>query len=83
MPFLARSKQRLAPTLGSRAQEAEANQTMLCAYLSAVVLTGLLAHLWLGWWWADPVAGIGIAGLAATEGWRTWRAESLADTCCG
>ena len=82
MPFLARAKQRVAPALGSRAQEAEASQTMLCAYLSAVVLAGLLMHLLLGWWWADPIAGLGIGVLAAVEGWRTWRADSLADTCC-
>lgn len=83
MPLLARAKRRLAPALGSRAQEAEANQTMLCAYLSAVVLSGLLFHLMLGWWWADPLAGLAVAGLAAVEGVRAWRAESLEDTCCG
>ncbi|MGI9644427.1 MAG: cation transporter [Ilumatobacteraceae bacterium] len=82
MPFLARAKKRVAPALGSRAQVAEANQTRLCAYMSAVVLAGLLTHLWFGWWWADPVAALGIAALAAVEATRTWRAESLADTCC-
>jgi divalent metal cation (Fe/Co/Zn/Cd) transporter len=82
MPFLARAKKRVAPALGSRAQEAEADQTRLCAYMSAVVLAGLLANGALGWWWADPLAAIGIAGLALIEGTRTWRAESLADTCC-
>jgi hypothetical protein len=61
---------------------AEANQTSLCAWLSAVLLlVGLAANAALGWWWADPAAGLGIA-LAAIEGVRTWRAESLADTCC-
>jgi divalent metal cation (Fe/Co/Zn/Cd) transporter len=68
--------------LGSRAQEAEADQTRLCAYMSAVVLVGLVANATLGWWWADPVAALGIAGLASVEAVRTWRAESLADTCC-
>ena len=82
MPFLARAKRRVAPALGSRAQEAEAEQTQLCAYMSAVVLVGLVANGVLGWWWADPVAALGIAGLALVEGVRTWRAESLADTCC-
>ena len=82
MPFLARAKRRVAPALGSRAQVAEANQTRLCAYMSAVVLAGLLTHLWFGWWWADPVAALGIAALAAVEATRTWRADSLADTCC-
>ena len=82
MPFLARAKRRVAPALGSRAQHAEANQTALCALMSAVVLAGLLANAALGWWWADPVAGLGIAALAAGEAARTWRAESLQDTCC-
>jgi divalent metal cation (Fe/Co/Zn/Cd) transporter len=57
-------------------------QTSLCAWLSAVLLVGLAANAALGWWWADPAAGLGIAALAAVEGVRTWRAESLADTCC-
>lgn len=82
MPALARAKRRLAPLLGSRAQEREANQTRLCAVLSAVVLAGLLLNALLGWWWADPVAALIVAGLAAVEGVRCWRAESLADTCC-
>ena len=83
MPFLARAKRRVAPALGSRAQEAEANQTWLCSCMSAVVLFGLVVHAVLGWWWADPAAGIGIAALAGVEGLRTWRADSLEDTCCG
>jgi divalent metal cation (Fe/Co/Zn/Cd) transporter len=82
MPFLARAKARLAPVLGSSAAAADAAQTNLCALLSAVVLVGLGANWLLGWWWADPVAGLGIAALAGAEARRTWRAESLADTCC-
>lgn len=82
MPFLARAKRRVAPALGSRAQVAEANQTALCALMSAVVLVGLAANAMLGWWWADPIAGLSIAALAAIEAARTWRAESLEDTCC-
>ena len=82
MPFLARAKRRVAPALGSRAQVAEANQTALCALMSAVVLVGLAANAMRGWWWADPIAGLGIAVLAAAEARRTWRAESLEDTCC-
>jgi divalent metal cation (Fe/Co/Zn/Cd) transporter len=82
MPFLARAKRRTAPVLGSRAQEAEANQTALCAVMSGVVLVGLLLNAALGWWWADPAAALAIASLAAVEGVRTWRADSLADTCC-
>lgn len=82
MPFLARAKARLAPALGSAAAVADAAQTNLCALLSGVVLVGLGANWLLGWWWADPVAALGIAALAAAEARRTWRAESLADTCC-
>lgn len=83
MPALARAKRRLAPVLGSAAAVADARQTNLCAVLSAVVLCGLGANAVAGWWWADPVAGLGIAVLAGAEAVRTWRAESLEDTCCG
>lgn len=82
MPALARAKRRLAPALGSTAAVADAKQTDLCAILSGVVLVGLAANALLGWWWADPVAGLGIAAIAALEAVRTWRAESLEDTCC-
>ena len=82
MPLLARAKRRLAPALGSRAQEREAQQTQLCAVLSAVVLVGLGLNAAFGWWWADPAAALVVAGLAAVEGVRSWRATSLEDTCC-
>lgn len=82
MPWLARAKRRVAPLLGSRAQQAEANQTAICALMSVVVLVGLVANAALGWWWADPAAALAIAGIAAVEAVRTWRADSLADTCC-
>jgi len=61
---------------------ADAAQTDLCALLSAVVLAGLGTNWLLGWWWADPVAGLGITVIAGTEAVRTWRADALADTCC-
>lgn len=83
MPVLARAKRRLAPVLGSRAAVSEANQTSLCALLSAVLLLGLALNATLGWWWADPASGLVIAALAAAEAARTWRSEALADTCCG
>ena len=82
MPFLARAKRALAPALGSAAAVADAKQTNLCALLSAVLLVGLAANAVLGWWWADPLAGVGIAALAVLEARRTWTAESLEDTCC-
>ncbi|HVM03430.1 MAG TPA: cation transporter [Acidimicrobiales bacterium] len=82
MPWLARAKRRLAPALGSRAVQADATQTNLCALLSGVLVVGLGANALAGWWWADPLAGIGIAVIAAREAVLTWRAESLEDTCC-
>ena len=82
MPFLARAKRALAPALGSAAAVADAKQTNLCALLSAILLVGLAANAVLGWWWADPLAGVGIAALALLEARRTWTAESLEDTCC-
>ena len=82
MPLLARAKGRLAPVLGSRAVEAEAAQTNLCAVLSGVVLVGLAANAALGWWWADPTAALLVAAIAAVEARRTWRADQLTDTCC-
>lgn len=82
MPVLARAKARLAPVLGSRAAQAEASQTDVCAWLSAALLVGLGAHALFGWWWADPVAALVIAAIAAWMAKVTWTADSLEDTCC-
>jgi divalent metal cation (Fe/Co/Zn/Cd) transporter len=82
MPALAKAKQRLGDQLGSRAQQSEAAQTRLCAWLSVALLVGLVANSAAGWWWADPLAALVIAALAAVEAVRTWRADDLADTCC-
>jgi divalent metal cation (Fe/Co/Zn/Cd) transporter len=82
MPILARAKRRLGAPLGSQAVISEARQTELCAWLSGVVLLGLAANAALGWWWADPIAALGVAVIAALEGVRSWRAEALEDTCC-
>ena len=82
MPMLARAKHRLAPLMGSRAVEAEAAQTVLCSVMSGALLVGLGANAALGWWWADPLAGLFIAGAAGYAAVHTWRVESLADTCC-
>jgi divalent metal cation (Fe/Co/Zn/Cd) transporter len=83
MPLLAGAKRRVATVIGSRAAVSEANQTSLCAMLSAVLLVGLGLNAVVGWWWADPTAGLAISALAGVEAVRTWRAEALADTCCG
>lgn len=83
MPTLARAKRKLASVVGSRAAEAEASQTFVCAILSAGLLVGLAANAALGWWWADPLAGLLITAIAVYEAVTVWRADSLADTCCG
>ena len=68
MPYLAWRKRAMAKVIDSRALDADSHQTSLCTFISAVLLIGLAANAWLGWWWADPVAGLGIAALAAKEG---------------
>lgn len=68
MPLLAARKRAMAKTIDSRALDADSHQTSLCTFISAVLLVGLAANAWLGWWWADPVAGLAIAALAAKEG---------------
>jgi divalent metal cation (Fe/Co/Zn/Cd) transporter len=83
MPLLARAKKRLGPTLGSQAVVSESRQTELCAWLSGVVLVGLGLNALFGWWWADPVAALAVAGFAGFETVRAWRADSLEETCCG
>jgi len=83
MPILAAAKRRLALALGSQAAIAEAAQTNVCAMLSGALLVGLSANAALGWWWADPLAGIAIAGVSAWMAVRTFTADSLEHTCCG
>ena len=78
MPLLVRSKRRIATRLGSGALEAEARQTQVCAYLSAVLLAGLGLNAGLGWWWSDPVAGLVMVPLIANEGWQAVKGR----TCC-
>ncbi len=78
MPLLGIAKKRLGIRLGSGATSGEGTQNLLCAYLAAAVLLGLLANTLLGWWWLDPVVGLGIAGLAVREGVGAWRGED----CC-
>ena len=82
MPLIARAKRRVAPVIGSRAALAEATETDLCAALSAALLVGLGLNLILGWWWADHLAALVIAAMASYFAVTTWRAPSLADTCC-
>ncbi|GAA1516870.1 hypothetical protein GCM10009741_14850 [Kribbella lupini] len=78
MPFLSWAQRRTGKALGSNAVVADSTQTLLCTYLSAVLLVGLLLNATLGWGWADPIAGLVIAAVAIREGREAWRGEG----CC-
>ena len=79
MPFLSWAQRRTGKALGSNAVVADSTQTLLCTYLSAVLLLGLVLNATLGWHWADPIAGLVIAAVAVKEGRDAWRGEG----CCG
>jgi divalent metal cation (Fe/Co/Zn/Cd) transporter len=79
MPFLSWAQRRTGRALGSGAVVADSTQTLLCSYLSAVLLAGLVLNATLGWHWADPLAGLVIAAIAIREGRDAWRG----DGCCG
>lgn len=81
MPLLARAKRRTGRAMGSVTVVADSNQTKLCAYLSAILLGGLVLNATVGWWWADPIAALAIAALAGNEGREAWRGETC-DDCC-
>ena len=76
MPILARAKRRVARAMTSRALEADAMQTSLCAYLSVIALAGVALNATLGWWWADPVAALAMVPIIAKEGVEGVRAEA-------
>lgn len=78
MPVLSFAQRHAGRELGSRSAVADSKQTLLCTYLSAVLLVGLLLDGLVGWSWADPVAALVIAVIAVQEGVRAWRG----DTCC-
>lgn len=75
MPLLGLAKRRTGQRLDNPTLLADSAETMLCAYLSAILLAGLVLNATLGWWWADPIAAIGIAGLAVREGREAWEGE--------
>ena len=79
MPVLSLAQRRTGRELGSRSAVADSKQTLLCTYLSAVLLAGLLLNSLFGWSWADPIAALVIAGVAVREGREAWRG----DACCG
>ena len=78
MPFLSYAQRRTGRELGSATAVADSKQTLLCTYLSAVLLVGLIANAAFGSSWADPIAGLVIAAVALKEGRDAWRG----DACC-
>lgn len=78
MPVLSYAQRRAGRELGSRSAVADSKQTLLCTYLSGVLLVGLVVNSVLGWAWADPIAALVIAGVAVKEGIDAWRG----DACC-
>jgi Co/Zn/Cd efflux system component len=78
MPCISVAQRRTGRALGSNAVVADGTQTLLCTYLSAVLLAGLVLNATLGWSWADPTAGLIIAAVAVREGREAWRGEG----CC-
>ena len=78
MPMLARAKRRVARELNSGAMQADSRQTDICAYLSGILLAGLLLNALFGWWWADPAAGLLMVPIIANEGWNALHGK----TCC-
>lgn len=78
MPFLSFAERRAGRELGSATAVADSHQTLICTYLSAAVLIGLVANSLFGWWWADAVAGLVIAAFAVREGIEAWRGDACA-----
>jgi divalent metal cation (Fe/Co/Zn/Cd) transporter len=78
MPLLSWAQRRTGRALGSSSVVADSKQTLLCSYLSAVLLVGLVLNATVGWSWADPLAGLVIAAVALNEGVGAWRG----DACC-
>lgn len=78
MPFLSFAERRAGREIGSATAVADSKQTLICTYLSAAVLLGLVFNSLLGWWWADAVAGLVIAAFAVREGWEAWQGDACA-----
>jgi divalent metal cation (Fe/Co/Zn/Cd) transporter len=78
MPWFGIAKHRVGARLQSAATQSEGTQNLLCAYLALAVLVGLVLNASFGWWWADPLAALVIAGVAVREGLESWRGVD----CC-
>jgi len=81
MPILARAKRLVAGQIGSAALVADSKQTSLCTYLSAILLLGLGLNAALGWWWADPIAGLAMVPIIAKEGIDALSGKTCCDSC--
>jgi divalent metal cation (Fe/Co/Zn/Cd) transporter len=79
MPWLAGEKRKTAGNLRSAALRADSRQTSLCAYLSSILLAGLLLNALLGWWWADPIAGLCMLPIIINEGREALQGKSCSD----
>ncbi|MBZ2198785.1 cation transporter [Occultella gossypii] len=78
MPFLSYAERRAGREVGSATAVADSKQTLICTYLSAAVLLGLVANSLFGWWWADAIAGLVIAAFALREGVEAWQGDTCA-----
>ena len=78
MPILSHAKKKVGHALNSAAMKADARQTDFCVYLSGILLAGLVLNAGLGWWWADPIAGLVMVPIVAKEGFDGMKAR----TCC-
>jgi divalent metal cation (Fe/Co/Zn/Cd) transporter len=83
MPVLSWAQRRAGRELGSLSAVADSKQTLLCTYLSAVLLVGLVLNSLFGWAWADPIAALVIAAVAVREGMAAWRGDSCCATPIG
>lgn len=81
MPVLSYAQRQAGRELGSRSAVADSKQTLLCTYLSAVLLVGLVVNSVLGWSWADPIAALAIAGIAVKEGVNAWQGDACCASC--
>jgi divalent metal cation (Fe/Co/Zn/Cd) transporter len=82
MPLLARKKRQVAAQLNSHALQADSRQTDICAYLSAILLGGLLLNAIFNWWWADPLAAMMMVPIIAIEGVDALRGKTCCDGAC-
>lgn len=78
MPFLSLAERRAGRELGSATAVADSKQTLICTYLSAAVLVGLVVNSLFDWWWADAIAGLIIAAFAIREGIEAWKGDACA-----